>query len=312
MLFYDRSDGARVRGLHAFNAILPYVVQKKNEASVLFSKDIDVEAAMSYIRRKDSAPSLGESPRGDGSSDEAAEGSSGAARGEGDAARERYSLFGLLIAAAVRTIALKPRLNRFVHGRGFYQRRGISVSFIVKKSLTEGAAEGSAKIRFEEGDTIGSAMEKIRAGIEAARSGERRPDDREYGLAHRVPFGKAALTLFFKALDRFNAAPSRMIDADPLFTSVYIANLGSIGLDTPYHNLYEWGTASIFMVVGRIFQKETHRSGGGLRHFVNIKFTVDERIAEGIYFAHAAALFQRLVDKPEILELPPDPTKIEE
>jgi hypothetical protein len=311
MLFYDRSDGRRVRGLNAFNAILPYVMRKRNESSVLFSKDIDVESAMAYVRRRNADGPVGEAP---------AATESGAARDSGpvsqapgdEASRGRYSLFGVLIAAAVRTIALKPRLNRFVHRRGFYQRKGISVSFIVKKSLTEGAAEGTVKIRFDVEDTIDTAMEKIRDGIEAARSGEPRPDDLEYSLAHRIPFGKAVLTGTFKALDRFNIAPARMIEADPLFTSVYIANLGSIGLDTPYHDLYEWGTASIFMVVGRIFQKETRRSGGELRHFVNIKCTVDERIAEGIYYAHAVALFQRLVDKPEMLELPPDLAKIEE
>jgi hypothetical protein len=315
MLFYDRSDGRRVRGLPAFNAILPYVMRKRNEASVLFSKDIDVEAAMAYARRKNSEPSVTDEVRrsasGPATAATAAVAAASAAAAGDDATRDRYSLFGVLIAAAVRTIALKPRLNRFVHRRGFYQRKGISVSFIVKKNLTEEAAEGTVKIRFDGQETIDSAMEKIRAGIEAARSGEPRPDDREYGLAHRIPFGKAVLTGAFKALDRFNIAPGRMIDADPLYTSVYIANLGSIGLDTPYHDLYEWGTASIFMVVGRIFQKETRRSGGELRHFVNIKCTVDERIAEGIYYAHAVALFQRLVDKPESLELPPDLDKIE-
>ncbi len=193
MLFYDRSDGIRVRGLPAFNAILPYVMRKRNEAAVLFSRDIEVEAAMAYIRRKNAE--AGDDPGSDG-----------------------YTLFGVLIAAAVRAIALKPRLNRFVHRRGVYQRRGISVSFIVKKSLTEGAAEGSAKIRFEGDDTIASAKEKIRVGIEAARGGEPRPDDMEYGLAHRLPLGKAALTLFFRILDRLNIAPRRMIEADPLYT----------------------------------------------------------------------------------------------
>jgi len=311
MLFYDRSDGSRVRGLQAFNAILPYVMRKRNESSVLFSKDIDVESAIAYIRRKNAETGQGLPTRG-APGDTPREGAPRDEAARDPVANDHYSLFGVLIAAAVRTIALKPRLNRFVHRRGVYQRRGISVSFIVKKSLTEGAAEGSAKIRFESGDTMGSAMEKIYDGIEAARSGEPRPDDREYELAHRIPFGKAVLTGFFKFLDRFNIAPARMIEADPLYTSVYIANLGSIGLDTPYHDLYEWGTASIFMVVGRIFQKETRRSGGELRHFVNIKCTVDERIAEGIYYAHAVALFQRLVDKPEILELPPDLAKVEE
>jgi hypothetical protein len=293
MIFYDRSDGVRVRNLRAFNAILPYVMRKRSEAAILFSRDVEVEAAMAYVRRRN-------------------------AEAEADQAggTERYSLFGLLIAAAVRTIALKPRLNRFVHRRAFYQRKGISVSFLVKKALTEAATEGNAKIRFESGDGIAAAIGKINAGIESARSGAPGPDDREFDLAHRLPLGKAFITILFRILDRFNAAPARMIEADPLFTSLYVANLGSIGLDTPYHHLYEWGTASVYMVVGRVFQKETRKpagssSGGSpprteLRHFVNVKFTVDERIAEGIYFAHAAALFQRLVAQPESLELPPD------
>lgn len=285
MIFYDRSDGRRVRDLRAFNAILPYVVRKRNEAAVLMSKDIDVEAAMAYIRRRndEQEPSRGQLPA------------------------ERFSLFGLLIAAAVRTIALKPRLNRFVHGRAIYQRKGISVSFIVKKALTEAAGEGTAKIHFELEDCIGEAMERIGSGIEAARCGVPGPDDREFDFWHRIPLGKATATFVFGLLDRINVAPAKMIAVDPLFTSIYVANLGSIGLDTPYHHLYEWGTSSVFMVIGRMFQKETYKSSGmELRHFVNIKFTVDERIAEGIYFAHAAALFQRLVSKPEALETPPD------
>jgi hypothetical protein len=287
--------------LRAFNAILPYVMRKRNEAAVLFSKDIEIEAAMAYVRRKNA---------GFG-------GDSGSAPGaEGD----HYSLFGVLIAAAMRTIALKPRLNRFVHRRAVYQRKGISVSFIVKKALTEAATEGNAKIRFQPEDDIATAVEKINAGIEAARSGAPGPDDREFNLAHSLPFGKAAITFFFRVLNRFNIAPSRMIEADPLFTSIYVANLGSIGLDTPYHHLYEWGTASVFMVVGRIFQKETRKASSPafgpasepqLKHYINVKFTVDERIAEGIYFAHAASLFQRLIAKPETLERPPDLSEIE-
>jgi hypothetical protein len=294
MLFYDRWDGERVRGLRAFNAILPYILRRRNESAVFFSKDIEVEAAMSYVRSKNG------------------EGTANAGPGP-----ERYSLFGLLIAAAVRTIALKPRLNRFVHRRAVYQRKGISLSFIVKKTLTEAATEGSAKIRFEPEDDVATAVEKINDGIESVRSGAPGPDDREFDLAHRLPFGKAVITLLFRILDRFNVAPSRMIEADPLFTSIYVANLGSIGLDTPYHNLYEWGTASLVMVVGRIFQKETRRSSRGaasgveLKHYVNLKFTVDERIAEGIYFAHAAALFQRFIAKPETLELPLDLSEAE-
>lgn len=289
MLFYDRSDGRRVRRLRAYNAMLPYVVRRRNEAAVLMSKDIDVEAAMSYIRRKNGESSPGRRPE-----------------------TERYSLFGVLISAAVRTIALKPRLNRFVHGRAIYQRDGISVSFIVRKALSEDASEGNAKVCFDTEDCIQTAMERIGSGIESARLGMTSPDDREFDFWHRIPLGKAIATRVFSLLDRINIAPARMMAADPLFTSIYVANLGSIGLDTPYHHLYEWGTSSVFMVIGRMFEKEVRRpSGVELRHFVNVKFTVDERIAEGIYFAHAAALFQRLVSKPESLETPPDLSRAE-
>src|SRR5512142_2534549 len=105
MLFYDRSDGRRVRGLSPYESILPYVIRKRNEAAVLFSKDIDVEAAIAYARRKNAEAGM------------SASGAPG----------ERYSLFGILIAAAVRTLVLKPRLNRFVHRRGVYHHSNISV-----------------------------------------------------------------------------------------------------------------------------------------------------------------------------------------
>jgi hypothetical protein len=288
MLFIDRSDGLRVRGLDAIKAVLPYVLRRRSEASVFFSRDIDVEGALAYLRRK-----------------------------KAEAGGERYSLFGILIAAAVRTIALKPRLNRFVHRRAVYAHKDISVSFIVKKSLTEASSEANAKIHFDPEDDLEIATAKIHKGIEAARGGAPEHGDRKYRLFHSMPLAKAIVSHAVRILDRFNIAPRRMIEADPLYTSVYFANLGSIGLDPPYHQLYDWGTASVFMVVGRMFQKNAAREfegstqSSGPRHFVTINFTVDERIAEGLYFAHAVSLFQKLVSRPEILEGKPDLSEAE-
>lgn len=279
MLLIDRSDGRRVRGLPGFQAIMPYLMRRRNESAVYFGKDIEVENAMRFVRRKN-----------------AEEGAN------------RYSLFGLIVAAAARTIALKPRMNRFVHRRGIYQRNSLSISFIVKKKLTEEAAETNAKIYFERSDTLSTAIDRINRGIEAARAEGMGADDREVEIAHRIPFGKAVATGAFRLLDRFNLAPAGMIKTDPLYTSAYFANLGSIGLDTPFHHLYEWGTASAFVVMGRMFQKDLVRPDGSMvrRHFINFKVSLDERIGEGIYFAHAASLFQRYVAHPELLEEAPD------
>jgi hypothetical protein len=220
----------------------------------------------------------------------------------------RYSLFGLVLATAVRTLALKPRLNRFVHRRGLYDRNHLCLSFIVKKRLSEDSDETNAKIYFKPTDTLPEAMERINASIAEARGETMNDGDREATLAHAVPFGKAILTGGFRFLDRFNLAPAWMLHNDPLFTSVFFANLGSIGLDTPYHHLYEWGTASLFVAMGKMFQKDVSRHEGSTsrRHFINFKVSVDERIADGLYFAHAASLFQRLISHPELLEARPD------
>lgn len=282
MLFIDRRDGTRVRDLGHYFAILPYLMRHRNEASVYFSKDIDVEKACAY--------SLGP-----------------------EAGGQKPGLFAIAVAAAVRTLALKPRLNRFVKGRAVYQRKEIEVSFAVKRKPGQGSAEASTKIRFEAGDTLERARSRLEEGIARAAEGRLLEGERRIAWAHGLPLGKAILTSAFRFLDRLNLASEATIRGDPLYTSVYFANLGSVGLDSPFHHLYDWGTASIYIVMGRIFQKEVPRPEGGTasRRFVNFKITVDERIAEGAYYAHAASLFLRLLGHPELLEREPDLSAVE-
>jgi hypothetical protein len=277
MLFFDRSDGRRARDRKSLNGIMPYLMRGRNESAIYFSKDLDVENAVRYVHQKNA-----------------------------EAGARHYSLFGLILAAAVRTVAEKPELNRFVHRRGIYERNYLSCSFIVKKELTEAAEEANAKIYFEADDTADRAMERFNAEVERARGEKPGSSEDEISAVSRIPGGKALASGLFRLLDRLNIAPPSMIRNDPLFTSVYFANLGSIGLDAPFHHLYEWGTASIFVVLGRIYQREIPRPNGAAsqRHFITMRATVDERISEAIYFAHAASLFQRYLLHPELLETP--------
>ncbi|HUX36809.1 MAG TPA: hypothetical protein VMV44_02785 [Rectinemataceae bacterium] len=277
MLFRDRTDGKRLR-LPAFNAILPFLMKGRNSSAVYFGKDIEVENAIRYVHRKNA-----------------------------ESGANAFSLFGLLLAAGARTFFEKPDLNRFIKGRTFYARHETAFSFVVKKRLTEEAGESIAKVRFEAGDTVYKMMDRINEAIDFAKSEIKGAGDREIDLAHRLPFGKSIITSGFRFLDALNIAPASMLKADPLYTSAFFANLGSIGLDAPFHHLYEWGTASLFVVVGRTFQKEVRLGDGSTvrRTHIGIRATVDERISEGIYFAHAASLFQRYILRPELMELAP-------
>ncbi len=279
MVFIDRADGRRIRDPGPFHAILPFLMPGKNQSAVYFAKDIDVDAAVRYVHRRNA-----------------------------ESGERRFSLFGIILTAAAQTFILRPKLNRFVHGRHLYERKDLSFSFIVKKRMTEDARESIAQVQFPPDLTADRAAEILEEAIAFARGDSLSPDEREQSILHRIPFGKGIVSRAFRLLDRFNIAPNFMLKADPLYASAFFANLGSLGLETPFHHLYEWGTASLFVVMGRLFQKETRGADGTLRKHscVNIKVTLDERIADGLYFARAAALFQRLILHPERMENPPD------
>ena len=42
-----------------------------------------------------------------------------------------------------------------------------------------------------------------------------------------------------------------MIATDPYYSSVVLSNLGSIGLKCGYHHLTNWGTCSLFCIIGQ-------------------------------------------------------------
>jgi len=279
MIFFDRADGRRVRDQKSLNGIMPYLMRGRNESAIYFRKDLDIENAVRLVHAKNaSLPSSSE--------------------------ESRYSLFGLILAAALRTVEDKPELNRFVHRRGLYMHNDISFSFIVKKALTESAEESNAKIYFKPGDSVDRVMERFNTEVKRARSAKPARSDSEIAAVRGIPGAKALVTSWFRLLDSMNIAPAGMLRSDPLYTSIYFANLGSIGLDAPFHHLYEWGTASVFIVLGRMFQKDVPKSGseGGTRHFMTMCATVDERISDAIYFAHAASVFQHYLIHPEQLE----------
>ncbi len=278
MVFLDRWDGERVRGLNPFQKIFPYIMPTRNGAAVYFSEDVDVEAALSLAR------SLNGSRGG-----------------------RKYHLFHVVMAALVHILVKKEHLNRFVSGRSLYQRKHIAISFIVKKRLTEEARETDAKIFFSDQDTLASVADKIDAAVEKARSQELSPDEKEMYVLSKIPGAYALASALFRLLNRLNIAPRSMLKSDPLFTSVYVANLASLNLTTPFHHLYEWGTASLFFVMGRLERRKELQADGTVRdrHVMNVKVTLDERISEGLYFAHAVDLFKRIMAEPAVLLHPP-------
>jgi hypothetical protein len=86
-----------------------------------------------------------------------------------------------------------------------------------------------------------------------------------------------------------------MIDADPLYTSVFLANLGSINYPAGFHHLWEYGTASVFGVMGR-----TERGADDRRKFTSA-CSYDERMEDGLYSYHSLEMVRKWIEDPQAL-----------
>ena len=109
-----------------------------------------------------------------------------------------------------------------------------------------------------------------------------------------------AIQLLMKAargLDYFGLLPKAMIEPDPLFTSAFVANLGSIDYPAGFHHLWEYGTASIFGVIGRV------EPGEAGRRKMRLAWTYDERIEDGLYSYISLEGIRERIENPELLEL---------
>lgn len=206
----------------------------------------------------------------------------------------------VLLWCVAQILAERPGLNRFVAGGRIWQRRGVWLSFSMKKEKNDGAAVLLVKRGIDPAWPLAELVRVINADVATIRRGEESVTDRELKAVLAAPTFVAALAVrFARALDRYGLLPRAFIDADPLFASAIIAPLGSIGMDAPYHHLYEYGSVSIFAVAGALREEVAVVDGApAVRRVLPIRFTLDERIADGLYCARALDLLRCYLEDP--------------
>ena len=107
-------------------------------------------------------------------------------------------------------------------------------------------------------------------------------------------------------LDIHGWIPSSIIETDPYYCSMVLSNLGSIRLKSGYHHLTNWGTCSLFCIIGekalRPYFDEQGRAS--MRETLDLGLTIDERLADGYYYSKSVRLLQYLLEHPWELEKP--------
>jgi len=276
----DRYDGRRVRTLNPFYQITPYIMRSRVDAQDYFEDEVDIGPAERWLRQM---------------------------RDQGHA---RLGLLHLFIAAAVRTLSQKPRLNRFVAGQRIYARDEILVSLALKKRLQEDSPETTIKLSFQPTDTVFDVAARINAAVSENKDLETRNEtDNTARLFMMAPgFLVRFLVWFLRTLDFYGKLPRAIHRASPFHTSIFITDLGSLGIRPIYHHLYEFGTTSVFIAFGLKERRHVPDRDGKIveRRYVGIKVVNDERICDGHYYASAFRYLTSLLRDPRQLESPPE------
>lgn len=214
---------------------------------------------------------------------------------------ERLSILHLVIWAAGQALAARPRLNRFVAGRRIYQRRGIWISFSGKKAKTDNHPIMVVKKQIDPTQSLLAMVREIEGGIQEGRSGKASSTDKEVGFLLKLPVFLLNLLIRLQfRLDRWGLLPAFFMRSDPMYASLFIANLGSLGMDAGYHHLFEYGNIPIFCTIGQVRDEVVAENGlPVVRKMITLRYTFDERTEDGLYCLKALQLIRDIVEKPQ-------------
>ena len=131
-------------------------------------------------------------------------------------------------------------------------------------------------------------------------------DDALKALSHLPRFAWRILMWTLKKMEYYGIYPKSLAEGDPCYSSVFVSNLGSIKMNADYHHLFNWGTISFFVVIGEMKLRPYFKPDGTyeMHNTVKLGLTVDERIADGYYFAKTLRLVRKMFQHPELLDLP--------
>ncbi len=267
-----RADGKRVRKADPMYTVVPYIMNKRNDAMNMTTVDIPVEPIQNYINAK---------------------------RKEGI----RMSHMSVVTAAYLRTAYEFPLLNNFIVNKKIYTHKEFKVAMVVLKSLVT-EEETMSKVKFELDDNIFEVNEKMNEYVESNREASTvNNTDKMISFLVSLPGVCNIAVGLFKLLDRYGLLPKFITDLSPFHASLTITNLASIRTNHIYHHIYNFGTTSVFIAMGKNREVAKRKNGEIVfEKCIPLGVVMDERICSGLYFAKAFRKFRTYLEDPALLE----------
>lgn len=281
---WERFDGYKVKNIPSFQKLIPYLMTTRDASTNYFETTYEVGEVVKYLDEKNKNLEKDFDPNNP---------------------ITQYTYTQFFIALIVRILALRPRLNRFVSRRNIYQRHNIEIAFVVKKGFSDEAEESTAVETFERDSNIDDIGYKLSDSIKNVKETiDDNTGDFVDTLMKFPNFIVAFVVWIFNALIYIGFCPATLRKIDSMQCSVMFSNVGSIGLEgAPHHHLYDRGTCSLLITVGRV-RKEKYLTDNGIeeKEVVDFKISMDERIADGFYFVKTFDILKDILENPEQLD----------
>ena len=277
MAFGDRKDGKLLRDLDSLHFITGILYPNRCDNEAFISERIDLTNLDRYLAEKNSTGPV-----------------------------YKYNLFQAIVTALLRCITLREKMNRFIVNSNFYQRNVVSTAFVVKRIVKdERSPEMLAFLKAKDTDNFETVHNEIYRQVSKVRSGKSDTSTDSMNFFNKMPRGLSkTLVRFIMWLDKHGWVPDVLIGTDPYYSSCVVSNLGSLKMQSGYHHLTNWGTCSMIVLIGEMKKRPFYSEDGSveMRNSVDVGITIDERIADGAYYAKTVKMLKKILENPELLE----------
>ena len=274
----DRRDARYVKA-PGLQTIMCYLWPKRTDCEVYLNDTIDATELVKYLEKKNASQDY------------------------------RTTIFHCALIAMARMIKERPMMNRFIQGYRMYERDEITLSFVAKRVFADGADESLMTLTAHDDDNIDTFSKKIVGDITEMRKSEHSTGGIDEVLDKFAALPRIVLIIVVRIirwLDFWGLNLDALTEGDPNYTTILASNLGSIKCPAVYHHLNNYGTNSILITIGTLHKEEVLMEDGHkeIRDVVDIGATLDERIADGFYFARSLKLIKHIFAHPEMLDQP--------
>ena len=266
----SRPDGDLITTLHPYRRMLSFVMPGRNESVVYYDDFVKADALLDYIERV--------------------------------RAKFHVDITHCLVNASIHGLRQNPRMNQFISGQRLYARNHVAVTFSMKRKKMDKEAKLSAvKMTAKDEESFEDLCQRMNEKIGVERSDAKTYVDKELGLFFKFPrFLMRWCMGIVRWADYSNILPWGFIKSDGFYTSMFIANLGSLGMTAAYHHLYEYGTCPLFLMVGKIEPRPMVVDGEVVPvNTLHLRYSYDERIDDGLTSKYGMDSVKYALEHPE-------------